>query len=422
MNKFVSWIKEAHKEDRSLRDIPPGTMDLYVGGFLMSLKKEKGGDYEPDSLTGFHRAINRRLEELNYGYDLVKSAEFKTSKDVLAARRRELKQAGKGNKPNKADALTPQDEEKLWETGQLGLDTPESLFNTVWYLNAKLFGFRGSHEARQLKWGDIKLIETEDGDILEFNERETKTRTGNSSHLRPFKPKIYATEDPARCPIVAYKKFAEHRPQLMLSDEAPFYLAINYRPITIWFKAQAMGNERLQKTMARMASNAGLVGHFTNHSVRKTMCQQLLHAGVPPTTIIQLTGHKNVQSLNHYATASKNQQKEMGQILLGQKRSNDCNDTPTLPLPTKRPNIALPSTSNDIQLTPSNHQSVPTIEFADSDSLDGPVFPGNAVSANLPIAPSSSSSISSRLEARSQNMLSGMFAGATFNGPVNISF
>jgi hypothetical protein len=422
VNKFINWLKDAHKEERSLVDIPPLTMDIYVGGFIMQLKKDKGGDYEPDSLTGFHRAINRRLEELGYGLDLVTSKEFKTSKNVLAARRRELKQAGKGNRPNKADCLTDQDEEKLWERGQLGLDTPETLFNTVWYYNTKLCGFRGSHESRQLLWGDIKLHNSEEGPYLEYNERETKTRTGNSSHLRSFKPKMYPTEDPRRCPIEAYKKYSSNRPECMLHDDSPYYLAINYRPLSIWYKAQAMGKERLQKVMSRMATNAGLDGHFTNHSVRRTMCSQLLHAGVAPTTIIQLTGHKNVQSLNHYATASKEQQKEMGRILTGEKRY--ANDTRTPTLPPKRPNIALPSTSSeDAQLLTLPSNSVPSITLPpESDSADGEEFSANNVRANLPLPSTTSSNITSRLEARSQNMLSGMFAGAVFNGPVNISF
>ena len=46
----------------------------------------------------------------------------------------------------------------------------------------------------------------------------------------------------------------------------------------------------------------------------------LLHAGVAPTTIQQLTGHKNVQSINNYAKASNDMQREMSNILSNKEK------------------------------------------------------------------------------------------------------
>jgi hypothetical protein len=63
--------------------------------------------------------------------------------------------------------------------------------------------------------------------------------------------------------------------------------------------------------MRDMAKNANLTGKKTNHSARKSTCTKLLHAGIAPTTIQQLTGHKNVQSINNYAVASVEMQKTM---------------------------------------------------------------------------------------------------------------
>lgn len=60
---------------------------------------------------------------------------------------------------------------------------------------------------------------------------------------------------------------------------------------------------------------AGLVGNYTNHSVGKTCITNLLHAGVPPTVICQLSGHNNVNSINNYSVASVKQQQTMSAIL-----------------------------------------------------------------------------------------------------------
>ena len=44
------------------------------------------------------------------------------------------------------------------------------------------FGLRGCKEHRDMSWGDVKLKKTVDGEeFLEFNERQTKTRTGRTA-------------------------------------------------------------------------------------------------------------------------------------------------------------------------------------------------------------------------------------------------
>ncbi|CAB4009971.1 zinc finger MYM-type 2-like [Paramuricea clavata] len=64
-----------------------------------------------------------------------------------------------------------------------------------------------------------------------------------------------------------------------------------------------------------MAVKAGLTTKFTNHSGRKTMMQALVNQNFPPTDIIQLSGHKNLQSVTHYSTVNESQQMEMSRTL-----------------------------------------------------------------------------------------------------------
>ena len=47
------------------------------------------------------------------------------------------------------------------------------------------------------------------------------------------------------------------------------------------------------------------------------MIQKLNDEGVPPTHIMQISGHKNVQSLNNYSTLLERQQKNISNILSG---------------------------------------------------------------------------------------------------------
>ena len=53
--------------------------------------------------------------------------------------------------------------------------------------------------------------------------------------------------------------------------------------------------------MKEMTQAAGISGE-TNHNGRKTLGQKLQHSGAPPSQIIQITGHKNLQSVKNYSS------------------------------------------------------------------------------------------------------------------------
>ena len=66
-----------------------------------------------------------------------------------------------------------------------------------------------------------------------------------------------------------------------------------------------------------MAEKAGLnAENLTNHSRRKRMIQKLNDHEVPPTHIMQISVHKNVQSLNNYSSLSAKQQRDISNIMI----------------------------------------------------------------------------------------------------------
>ena len=78
-----------------------------------------------------------------------------------------------------------------------------------------------------------------------------------------------------------------------------------------------MGVNKLNRLMKTMAEKAGFdeKRRLTNHSARKTMERKLIDNNIPPTHIMQLSGHRNVQSVNNYSTVLNAQQKNMSLIL-----------------------------------------------------------------------------------------------------------
>ena len=76
---------------------------------------------------------------------------------MLKSKQKQLKRLGKGNKPQEASSLTPEEIDVLFEKKQFGASSPKALINTLWFNNCLHFGLRGGKEQRDLNWGDIVL-------------------------------------------------------------------------------------------------------------------------------------------------------------------------------------------------------------------------------------------------------------------------
>ena len=75
-----------------------------------------------------------------------------------------------------------------------------------------------------------------------------------------------------------------------------------------------MGVKKLNIIMKDM-TQAARISVKTNHSGRKTLVQKLHDSGVPPNQIIQITGHKNLQSVNNYSFLWEKQMESISLIL-----------------------------------------------------------------------------------------------------------
>ena len=180
-----------------------------------------------------------------------------------------------------------------------------------------------------MKWGDINLKkDSHDNEYLEYVERQTKTWTGSDlSAVRDVTPKAWAQADINTCPVAMYKKYRNFWPAGFSNPDDPFYLATNTtgqpRMGEAWFKRQPVGKNKLGGLMKNMCSRANLSTDkkITNHSARKHMIQTLSSQGVPPNQIMQISGHKNITSLNSYSRITNAQHQHIGQMLSGQQQS-----------------------------------------------------------------------------------------------------
>ena len=246
-------------EMRQLDELTPQEWNKFLSEFLIMVhKKEDNEEYEPNSLMAFFTSFEHHLKKKNYGLCLTKDVQFEQTRKGLQSKQRDLKRKGKGNKPNASASLSEEDIEVLYEKDLLGSSTAEALLNTVWFNNTIHFRLQGCKEHREMCWEDVKLCQTSTGqELFEFNERETKTPSGNDPrNVRAIAPKIIAVPNNEKCPVKAYKVYAEKRPAEMKTDDAPFYLAVNNvksgssKP---WFKKAPVGVNKLNTVMKTMA-------------------------------------------------------------------------------------------------------------------------------------------------------------------------
>lgn len=309
-------------------DLDNNLLDECLSEFVFRVRRNDGKEYEPTSIRGIISSIQRyiNIKAPSRAINLATDRAFTRSQNALKAKYKLLKKQGKGEKPHEASPLSDEDVDILYSKKLLGISSPESLINTLWYNNCFYFGMRGCTENRNMKWGDVSLnVDCDGKEFIEKNiERQTKTRQGDDvRNIRQQKGRMYAVEGSNRCPVETYKFYRDMRPSGMNTDDSPFYLAINIiKPDSLrcWFKASPMGVNKINSLMKTMAEKAGLkTANLTNHSVRKRLVQKLVSSDIPPTEIMQITGHKNIQSINNYSSLDNSKKRKLSNILSGAK-------------------------------------------------------------------------------------------------------
>ena len=195
--KTCSWsgrMKENRNKISKSTKLKPLTK-RYRNWFCAELRKENGDDYEPESLKVMQAAIERYLKSKSYPKSILRHTEFKNSRKVLEGKARKLRGQGKGKRTNRSKRLTKEEEEILWENGQLGGKSPRSRINPMWWLMTQQFGLRGRHEHHQMQLEDFLLERDDDGnEFLTFAEDLTKTKQGGLNvKQRLAMPKMFAS-------------------------------------------------------------------------------------------------------------------------------------------------------------------------------------------------------------------------------------
>lgn len=326
MNVFKSWCSARRIQNVNIETMAPEKLDKLLERFYAEVKKQDGGDYEPESLKIMQCAIERHLKEHGYKVSIVRGREFRKSQETLNAKAISLRQDGKGKRPNKAEPLEPEEETALWEKGQLGDFNARVLTNTNFKNLTEQLGLRGRQEHYDSYVEDFIVRQQEDGSkVIEFREGPTKTRSGGLRIKRRSTPQLmFSTNGGERDPVRLFELWLSKRPEGM-KDNGPLYLSIIARPKSsdVWYTKVRMGQNTIGNIMKSMASCLNTTKKLTNHSMRKTLVSKLKKAGQARNIICEITGHARESSLDDYDQIDENQRRNLSHIISGYQVSTN---------------------------------------------------------------------------------------------------
>lgn len=171
--------------------------------------KERRQQIPPNSLHHIACGVMRNLGQdgSKKTLDIFQDAAFADFRSTLDAVMKRLKQAGVGSEKRQAEPVSTTEEEQLWESGVLGDHCPQSLLNTVFYLNGLAFALRSGDEHRQLrlKNSQIQVVETHrERPFLRYTKDASKSNKGGLK-FRKLQSKVVVqhanVENPDRCPV-----------------------------------------------------------------------------------------------------------------------------------------------------------------------------------------------------------------------------
>ena len=195
---FKGWASE-RGQNEELSSYVPSDLDEVLVNFYAEQRKVDGQEYEPACLRVMRSSLDRYLKEKNYPVSIISSDKFKGSNKVLEGRAKDLRDKGMGNRLNRSLPLTTQEEEILWQCGQLGHENAQSLINSLWWLMTQHFGLRRRQE-HPFMLEDLKVHTGDDGErYYILSEKRTKTRQGGLTKKdRKSSPKLFEIGGP-RC-------------------------------------------------------------------------------------------------------------------------------------------------------------------------------------------------------------------------------
>ena len=134
-----------------------------------------------------------------------------------------LHSSGIGNSSKYTEGISLVDENTLWETGVLNIDTPKGLFRSVFFYNGKCFCLRGGEEHRELTLAEVERFE--DPLRYVYTKNSSKNCKGGVSGMRLEHKKLPSFANPEagnRCHVFLIDLYISKLPPAAI-EKGNFY-------------------------------------------------------------------------------------------------------------------------------------------------------------------------------------------------------
>ena len=193
---------------------------------------------------------------------------------------RSLHQSGIGQKIQDSEIITKDEENRLWETGQMCATSPKALFNAIFHYNGKNFCLRGGDKHRQLKISQLEHVYNLDGFVYHEYVSTNRLGTYKQLHIPGKKVPVYSCPHAGeRCHVHLVKLYLEKLSKDAFESDNFYVRPLEkYSPSGPWFSAVPVRKHTLFKMVKNMCDTAGIVGNKTNHSLRATSATEMYNS------------------------------------------------------------------------------------------------------------------------------------------------
>ncbi|XP_021234127.1 uncharacterized protein KIAA1958 homolog [Numida meleagris] len=247
---FTEWLDvNCPSETREIHKLPPKDLDNYLASFYTSAKKQNGTDFSTGSLQFFQSSIDRYLKNNNYEYSVVKGFEFRASQEALKQKYQHLSQRERKEEWTLLENLTDENVDCLRKKGLLSQTNPQGFLYLMFVNIIRGFGAITHSQGQNLYWGQLVLRRDEAG--LEYLEWKHDLNAGGAAGESV--PHLFARRNnPDKCPVQDYKKYAEKRPGDMLHDYDPLYLSPRHMCSMwdqVWYSRKSLTKAKIEKML-----------------------------------------------------------------------------------------------------------------------------------------------------------------------------
>ena len=294
--------------------------------FVREVKKIDGSEYPPNTIREIVLMIQMHLHQNEIYWKLLDDPVFLCLRNVVDNTMKERHAQGLGVRKS-SEIISLNHEDKLFQSGILGEESPLQLLRTVIYMLGMHCALRGGVEHNNLRRPGC------DSQIsIEFDKRgkqcmvyceDLLQKTNQGGLICKNRNKIvhiYPASNPTRCPIRLYRKYIG----LLLQSRScrKLYLRckrkVNPR---VWYYDQPYGVNRIKNTVKEICKEAGFEGKFTNHSLRATCASRMYDQDVPEQVIKEVTGHKS-DCVRVYKRTSESIKENASKKVSGETSSN----------------------------------------------------------------------------------------------------